>query len=185
MQRHYWILGVCLLLLCAYGLPVAAHVISIDPSTALMLRRSDPIANRLIIDLHLTNDQAAGIISNLAAESWLDPKAHEFHVLRGQGGIGIAQWTGDRRKNYEVFCRKAHLSTSSLEANIRFLEQELLTTQTQYLIAVRAVPNDPVAAARAFIGYEDRAWVFRKIHLWDHARYAKLIAAHLDIGGGL
>jgi len=136
-------------------------------------------------DLHLSRNRVAGILSNLAAESWLDPKAHELHLPWTKGGIGIAQWSGERRPDYVAFAVRLRLKPSSLEANIRFLEHELETTQSEYLRAVKEGPDDPVAAARAFIGYENKAWLFRKLHLLDHERYARLIAAHLDIEGGL
>lgn len=186
-MQIYRLLGVSLLLLCSSAFLSAdgARVRPIDPYTQVMLNRSLLIARRLRTDLNLTKSQTAGILSNLAAESWLDPNAHELHLPWTQGGIGLAQWSGLRRREYVEFARKERLPTSSLDANIRFLEHELETTQHHYLLAVRDAPNDPVAVARAFIGYENQSWWFRKLHSWDHERYARLIAAHLDIEGGL
>lgn len=93
-----------------------------------------PIAQRLMADLQeelgLTPDQAAGIVGNLAHESGGFRSLQEIAPLvpGSRGGFGYAQWTADRRVNFENWSAERGLDPRSYKANLGFLLHELQNT---------------------------------------------------------
>lgn len=89
---------------------------------------------RLMKDFGLTKEQAAGIVGNLGHESaGMQAGIQERGVKVGRGGLGWAQWTGPRRKEFESFLEKNGMSANDPEANYAFLKQELQTTEAPSL----------------------------------------------------
>lgn len=87
-------------------------------------------AQRLIVQFNLTLEQACGLLGNLGYESGGFKQLQELKpaILGSKGGAGVAQWTGPRRVAFEKYAAVHNLSTSSEEANIGFLIEELSTT---------------------------------------------------------
>nr|WP_321482720.1 phage tail tip lysozyme [uncultured Cohaesibacter sp.] len=102
------------------------------------------IGQRLMGDLQkdfdLSPEQAAGFVGNLAHESGGFQTLQEVDptVAGSRGGFGYAQWTGDRRKQFEDFAKRNNLDPSSYEANYGFLKFELTNTKEgQFLDQLR------------------------------------------------
>ncbi len=95
--------------------------------------RAGELSTRLQRDFNLTPDQAAGLVGNLGYKSGgnLDPAAHEKGQPADRGGIGWAQWTGPRRREFESWAAANNLDPKSSEANYGFLRHELSQPQWQ------------------------------------------------------
>nr|WP_321457229.1 phage tail tip lysozyme [uncultured Cohaesibacter sp.] len=98
-----------------------------DPNAEIGLR----LMSDLQKDFGLSKAQAAGFVGNLAHESGGFETLQEVNptVPGSRGGYGYAQWTGDRRKQFENFAKKNNLDPSSYEANYGFLKHELTDTK--------------------------------------------------------
>lgn len=83
------------------------------------------IMDNLMKDFQLTPEQAAGVMGNLGHESGGLKQMQEIGQKSGRGGLGWAQWTGDRRKKFEAYAASKGLDTSSDEANYGYLKEEL------------------------------------------------------------
>lgn len=81
----------------------------------------------LMQDFNLTKTQAAALVGNLAWESdnYQGMQEYEPTVKGSRGGYGFAQWTGPRRKMFEVWSKENELDPNSYEANYGFLKFEL------------------------------------------------------------
>lgn len=79
-------------------------------------------------DLKLPPGAALGVVQNLFKESGLQGINERNPVVPGsRGGFGWAQWTGDRRVDFEQFARDNDLDPSSAVANYAFLKHDLLS----------------------------------------------------------
>lgn len=67
-----------------------------------------------------SQEQAAGIVANLAHESGLNPGA----IGDGGKAFGIAQWHPDRQANFKAWSGK-DIQSSSLDEQLRFVQHEL------------------------------------------------------------
>jgi hypothetical protein len=85
------------------------------------------IRDALSKDLNITPDAAAGIVSNLNAESGLQGINERNPKPGTRGGFGWAQWTGPRRDAFEAYARAHFLPVESDAANYGFLVEELRT----------------------------------------------------------
>ncbi len=85
-------------------------------------QKSPEVMSRLMGDFGLNPEQAAKILGNLGHES-MGFKA--FNEIGGGGGIGWAQWTGPRNREYRAWAAANHLDPHSDEANYGFLRHEL------------------------------------------------------------
>lgn len=89
------------------------------------------VTHALAQDLSWPLPVAAGFVGNLGYES------AEFRTLQemqpqvpgSAGGYGWAQWTGPRRRNFEVFCASNGFAPTSDEGNYRFCVFELTGAQ--------------------------------------------------------
>jgi Phage tail lysozyme len=95
----------------------------------------------------LSQNRAIGLAANLAYESGDFKQYHEL----GQdqtGGVGWAQWTGERRRQYEAWSAAHGLDPHSDEANLGFLHHELDDTVVgrKTLTELRAGPDSIEAA---------------------------------------
>ena len=72
----------------------------------------------------LTDEQAAGVIGNLTAESNLDPNALNPNDV-GKPAFGLAQWRGSRYEDLIDFSNSNGLDHTTLEAQLPFMMHEL------------------------------------------------------------
>lgn len=81
----------------------------------------------LMNEFGLTKEQAAAFVGNLAQETGDFKFMQEIDpVVEGsKGGFGFAQWTGQRRKNFEKWAEDNSLNPNSYEANWGYLKKEL------------------------------------------------------------
>jgi hypothetical protein len=75
----------------------------------------------------LTNEQTAGVMGNIQAESGFNPGIVE---KSGGGGFGIVQWTGGRRTALEAAAAKKGVPVSDLAFQLEYLYQELTVRET-------------------------------------------------------
>jgi hypothetical protein len=74
----------------------------------------------------MNKGQSAGVISNLMAESRMTAINEKDPLVKGsRGGFGWMQWTGQRRLDFEAYCKKNGLDPKSDEANYGFLLHDL------------------------------------------------------------
>lgn len=101
--------------------------------------RGGEYVRRLVRDLVLTPEQAAGIVGNLGFESVQFTVLQEIKptVPESPGGYGVAQWTGPRRKAFEGWCAVRGISPASDEANYGFLTEELRGDYASFTAALR------------------------------------------------
>lgn len=109
------------------------------PQSAGFPARGRWLIDRLMADLALTENQAAGIVGNLGGESGLDPDINERHPLveGSRGGFGWSQWTSSRRRAFETWAANEGLDVGTDEANYGFLIRELKTTEARALRELR------------------------------------------------
>lgn len=94
------------------------------PLTAGFAAQGRWVIDRLMADLALTENQAAGIVGNLGYESSGFRELREYGQPEGQGGYGWAQWTGPRRVLFLGWCMPGK-DWRSDAANYGFLVYEL------------------------------------------------------------
>lgn len=109
------------------------------PQTGSWEERGGWVVRRLVAELGLTLDQAAGLVGNLGYESrgFADLQEHKPLVPGSRGGYGWAQWTGPRRRAFETWCAVHNLDPASDEANWRFLAHELRTSYGWFLARLK------------------------------------------------
>lgn len=81
------------------------------------------LKERLTKDFNLKGFQAAGIVGNLAHES--NGYTANNEIGRPDGGFGLAQWTGSRRKDFMDFAAKQKKDPTQFGTQYEFLKQEL------------------------------------------------------------
>lgn len=107
------------------------------------------------IEKGLSPAQAAGIVGNLMQESGVDPKS----VQAGGPGRGIAQWSvGERWTGVEALARKQGKSPQDLGVQLDYLWQELNTTESASLTALKQTKT-PEEAAVSFEENFERAGI--------------------------
>lgn len=118
------------------------------------------LTNRLMTDLGLTREQAAGVVGNLAHETGGFKYFEEIDpvVPGSEGGIGWAQWTGPRRKEFLEWTEAQGLDPKSAEANYGFLLHELGGTHSEALDAVKSAAT-PEEAMLAFEQHFEKSGV--------------------------
>jgi hypothetical protein len=111
------------------------------------------IAMKSLTDKGWTRMQAAAIIGNLTAESYMNP-----NTPRGDGGtaMGLAQWRFERLDKFEEIIGK-HCEDASLEEQLRFVDWELRNTHKKAGSLLKAAPDIEVATAAVDKYYERSA----------------------------
>jgi hypothetical protein len=122
------------------------------------VERTGVIVDHMMGTFGLTHEQAAGVAGNLLHESDQFQGMHEYGQPADQGGIGWAQWTDVRRDAFEAWAAERGLDVNSDEANLGFLDHELLTTESAALEALRETET-AAEAARVFEDRFERAGV--------------------------
>jgi hypothetical protein len=112
-----------------------------------------------------TSNQAAAIVGNLTAESYMNP-----HTPRGDKGtaMGLAQWRDERLAQFEKIIGK-HCERASLEEQLRFVDWELRNTHKKAGDLLRAAPDLEAAVAVVDKHYERSAG----IHLQRRIKFAQ------------
>lgn len=144
--------------------------------TAGATSRETAVRDSLARDLGISKDAAAGVVSNLVAESGLQAVNERHPLIPGsRGGFGWAQWTASRRRDFEAWAAKNGLSTSSDAANYGFLIHELSTRYPGIVSALRKA-RSATEAAGIFFQYESGGSPLLSRHLAGHTRHANRIA---------
>jgi len=110
------------------------------------LKTSNPentkISMEFLIKKGLTEEQAAGIVGNLYAESGLNPS------IEGDGGtsLGIAQWHNERKTSLIDFCKSKSEDPTSLLCQLNYLWYELTNEYPKVLAKIKSsTTSDEVA----------------------------------------
>lgn len=125
----------------------------------------------LMRDLRLTAEQAAGILGNLGHESGGFRFMQEQGHRRGRGGLGLAQWTGPRRRAFEQWCAHHNVSTSSDAGNIGYLMFELKGAYAGTVASLRRCATLD-AATRSFCNSFERPGIPAMTSRLGYARRA-------------
>lgn len=110
--------------------PDASCGVGKDEATGSVALRGDGNEEKVwnfMRDKGLTNEQTAGVMGNIQAESGFDPD-----IVEGGSGIGygIVQWSFDRRKRLEAAAAVAKVPVSDLGFQLEYLYQELTARPT-------------------------------------------------------
>jgi hypothetical protein len=106
----------------------------LDIKKSVKITGAEKIKNIQIIATYLksigiSQAGATGLIGNIIGESQADPKAAEKNQsVGGLGGIGIVQWTSDRRRTLEKEFGDDNTKILDLNNQLNFLKKELETT---------------------------------------------------------
>jgi hypothetical protein len=126
-------------------IPEAVPVVSLPESGGggtTFGEKAPGIMRDLIRDFQFTDFQAAGILGNIGRETGGFTEFQERHPRVEPGGFGWCQWTGDRRTQFDKFCRDNNLGDDvgrkSDKANYGFLKLELETTKKSVVPHLRA-----------------------------------------------
>ena len=118
-------------------------------------QRAGGVVSRLMADLGLTREQAAGAAGGLGGESGLEAVNEKNPTVPGsRGGFGWGQWTGTRRTDFEQFAKDRGLSVTDPEANYQFLVHELTGKESAALAALRQAGSVDDATKVFTMAYE-------------------------------
>lgn len=106
---------------------------------AVFNAKAPGIMRKLMKDFALDVESAAAILGNLGHESGGLTSLQEISptVAGSRGGYGWPQWTGPRRRAYEAYCARNHLSPSSDAANYAYMFVELSGDYKNAIAAVK------------------------------------------------
>jgi hypothetical protein len=128
--------------------------------------------------LGLTTNQAAGVASNLFAESGMIPTA----LNKSDGGLGIAQWTdtrgSPRRSMMESWIRAHGGNPSSLDDQMEYLVWDMQGNHPDILQNIQRQTTATGAAVAAFQYESGGSRRLAMMHLGDHTQYAEQFAAN-------
>lgn len=137
------------LITCAF---CAMTLLAANSASSTEIGPQQTVAERLMNDLQstlgLTRNQAAGLVGNLSYESgnFKTLQEEEPTVPGSAGGWGFAQWTADRRVNFNTYADGRGLARDSYEANRDFLIHELNTSYRGDLEQLKATTTVEEAA---------------------------------------
>lgn len=130
--------------------------------------QAETIPERLMRDLqhnfHLLDFQAAGVVGGLARETGNFRYIQEINPLvnGSRGGIGYAQWTGDRRVAFETWASE-DADLTSYEVNYGYLAEEFKGPYASVIERLRETED-----------IEEAATVFMKRYLKPHRKHRNL-----------
>lgn len=133
-------------------------------------------------ELHLTDKQAWAVMANIDWESGFDP-TKEQSPGSSTLGIGLMQWSDDRRQALEQFAADRHTSWQDLQTQLAFMKLEYDTTESEAWerfkkhVTENTSPEDDVVYFAGPDGLE-RAGIInlagRMTHYYDYdSHYAK------------
>lgn len=134
-------------------------------------------------ELHLTDKQAWAVMANIDHESAGWQVDAEQSPGSSTLGIGLMQWSGDRRRQLEQFAADRHTTWKDLQTQLEFMKLEYNTTESEAWerfkehVTETSSPEDDVAYFAGSNGLE-RAGVInlasRMAHYYDYdSHYAK------------
>lgn len=100
--------------------------------------RAGWVVRNLSKDIGLTLPVAAGLVGQFGFESEEFETYHEKGVPADKGGVGWAQWTGPRRREFEAYCAGRGLDPRTAEASYGFLLAELKGSYASFTSKLRA-----------------------------------------------
>lgn len=129
--------------------------------------------SRLMADLGISAEQAAGIWGNISVETGRLTLLQEIKpTIKGsRGGWGWFQWTGPRRKAFESWAQARGYSYDSDEANYLFIIYETINVEKKSLVELRKTKT-PEEAAVVFMATNLRPGVKHEARRKSEARYA-------------
>lgn len=143
-------------------------------------RHIDFLMDRLMSVFGLSEAQAAGGVGNLAHESeGLVPGIQQRNTKKGKGGLGWAQWTGPRRRQFEKWAADHRMSTDDPAANWGFLEEELKGDYADTIKALKGAKSPEEATRIWHDTFEKSADVDKngkivKDQYYNRERWAKM-----------
>lgn len=126
---------------------------SSKPLSAEVKERQKAAMNYLTTKHGFSKEAAAGIVGIFTAESGLTPgiiNSDESSAYGNRAGIGIAQWSNERRSQYE----KAMRGKSGLEAELDYFVQDL-QSRPLVLDALKTATTVEDAVKAMHLGYEN------------------------------
>lgn len=135
----------------------------------------------LLLQLGYQPHQAAGIVGNLMQEAGaaLSPSA----LGDSRASFGIAQWRDSRRAELMRYAAKAGMNPNELETQVRFLDNELRTTERGALDLLNRAKT-PEEAATAFLKFERPSGYSDRNPQQSHAYDARVANAQLVASSG-
>lgn len=126
---------------------------------------------RLMKDLNLTRTQACGIWGNIGGETGGLKYLQELNpvVAGSKGGEGWKQWTGPRRRAYDLFCKTHNYDPTADEANYSYVVWEGQNSESHAINQLRRT-SDLVAATETYMKLDLRPGV---PHLQGRVDWAK------------
>ena len=135
-------------------------------------QRAGHVMHALMTNLGLSQDQAAGVASNLAAESGIEGIPTGMAPMTNRSAFGWAQWTGPRRVAFDKYVQENGLDPRSFDANFGFLMKELTGKYRNVLTALLKTHSAQEAARLFFHMYESGGDAGLEKYLNSHVGYA-------------
>ena len=123
-SKKKWIAAMCSILLSSSMLTPAAFAVEVQSNEEM-------IYTFLTEELQLNAAVASGILANLYQESGFEPTASCIDSNH-QISYGICQWNGARYADLQAFCSENGYAYDSLDGQLAYLENDLLTTYAPY-----------------------------------------------------
>jgi len=135
------------------------------------------IANRLK-EKGYTRAQIAGVLGNVELESGFNPQINEggrVGAPLGEGGYGVAQWTGSRQTGLVNFAKQQQMDPGDINLQAKYLLYELEGPEKKAAAYVRGAVS-PEESARRFLTDFERAGIPKTKQRQEAARaiYGKL-----------
>jgi len=158
---------------------------AVGPTTGTFQQIAPTVMKKLMDDFGFTKEQTAGILGNLGEESGGFKEIQEINPIHGgKGGLGWAQWTGERRTKFESFCQQKGVQPSSFEGNYGFLKLELSSKPfNRAVTAVKQTTTVPESVRRFEATFEMADPDF--VHFEMRDKFAQIALAAFDkLGAG-
>jgi len=111
-------------------------------------------------DMQLSTAVACGILANIASESNFNPTA-QITDVNGKTSFGLIQWNGGRFENLKRFSTQNGLDYRTVDAQMRFMQHELLGEEKQAWQTLQGIPDTlqgAYTAAWNFARWYERCW---------------------------
>lgn len=123
-SQKKWLAAMCSILLSSSLLTPSAFAVEVQSNEEM-------VYTFLTGELQLNTAVASGILANLYQESRFEPTASCIDSNH-QISYGICQWNGVRYEDLQAFCSENGYAYDSLEGQLAYLENDLLTTYAPY-----------------------------------------------------
>ena len=108
-----------------------------------------------VSNLNLSPVAAAGIAGSGTQESTMGVNMQEKHpiVAGSRGGLGVFQWTGPRRVEFENWARKNNMDPNKYETSMEFLKWDLQRPQWAKMLSLMRAARTTDEASQIFNQY--------------------------------